>query len=181
MKQTKLAAVQGNCYRSVFSMDGELQIDEICDLARNICTCNDDESHSSGFMEKRRGVTTIWVMDKLILFTTTFGKHLEEHWWMYSGRKEIIDWMRNKARHIVSIHWLGCSRCNNKSLEILMLLLNFGISLKRTQEIRKAMTEADLTFFRNTSISPIMSANIRKLFAIGIRFCKSYVEEVFRL
>ncbi|MCK4677728.1 MAG: glycine C-acetyltransferase [Bacteroidales bacterium] len=87
----------------VFSMDGDIaKLDEICELAEKYdAMVMVDDSHSSGFMGKTGRGTHEYrgVMDKIDIITTTFGKALGgASGGCISGRKEIIDWMRNKAR-----------------------------------------------------------------------------------
>lgn len=87
----------------VFSMDGDIaKLDEICELAEKYdAMVMVDDSHSSGFMGKTGRGTHEYrgVMDKVDIITTTFGKALGgASGGCISGRKEIVDWMRNKAR-----------------------------------------------------------------------------------
>jgi len=87
----------------VFSMDGDIaKLDEICALAEKYnAMVMVDDSHSSGFMGKTGRGTHEYrgVMDKIDIITTTFGKALGgASGGCISGRKEIIEWMRNKAR-----------------------------------------------------------------------------------
>ncbi len=87
----------------VFSMDGDIaKLDEICELAEKYdAMVMVDDSHSSGFMGKTGRGTHEYrgVMDKIDIITTTFGKALGgASGGCISGQKEIIDWMRNKAR-----------------------------------------------------------------------------------
>jgi len=87
----------------VFSMDGDIaKLDEICELAEKYdAMVMVDDSHSSGFMGKTGRGTHEYrgVMDKIDIITTTFGKALGgASGGCISGRKEIVEWMRNKAR-----------------------------------------------------------------------------------
>ncbi|MBI5324212.1 MAG: glycine C-acetyltransferase [Ignavibacteriae bacterium] len=86
-----------------FSMDGDIaKLDEIVALAEKYdALVMVDDSHSSGFMGKTgRGTHEFrGVMGKIDVITTTFGKALGgASGGCISGRKEIVDWMRNKAR-----------------------------------------------------------------------------------
>lgn len=88
---------------SVFSMDGTIaQLDKICELADKYdAIVMIDECHSSGFMGKTgRGVHELCgVMDKVDIITGTLGKALGgASGGFTSGRKEIIDMLRQKSR-----------------------------------------------------------------------------------
>jgi len=88
---------------SVFSMDGTIaQLDEICALAEQYdAIVMIDECHSSGFMGKTgRGVHEhCGVIDKIDIITGTLGKALGgASGGFTSGRKEVIDMLRQKSR-----------------------------------------------------------------------------------
>ncbi len=88
---------------SVFSMDGTIaKLDLICDLADKYdAIVMIDESHSSGFMGKTgRGVHELChVMDRVDIITGTLGKALGgASGGFTSGRKEVIDMLRQKSR-----------------------------------------------------------------------------------
>ncbi|MCX7735112.1 MAG: glycine C-acetyltransferase [Candidatus Kapabacteria bacterium] len=86
-----------------FSMDGDIaKLDEIVALAEKYdALVMVDDSHATGFMGKTGRGTHEYknVMGKVDIITTTFGKALGgASGGCISGHKEIIDWMRNKAR-----------------------------------------------------------------------------------
>jgi len=88
---------------SVFSMDGTIaKLDLICDLADKYdAIVMIDESHSSGFMGKTgRGMHELChVMDRVDIITGTLGKALGgASGGFTSGRKEVIDMLRQKSR-----------------------------------------------------------------------------------
>lgn len=88
---------------SIFSMDGTVaQLDKICDLADTYnAIVMIDESHSSGFMGKTgRGVHELCgVMDRVDIITGTLGKALGgASGGFTSGKKEVIDMLRQKSR-----------------------------------------------------------------------------------
>lgn len=88
---------------SVFSMDGTIaQLDKICALAEQYdAIVMIDECHSSGFMGKTgRGVHEhCGVIDKVDIITGTLGKALGgASGGFTSGRKEVIDMLRQKSR-----------------------------------------------------------------------------------
>lgn len=87
----------------VFSMDGIVaQLDKICDLAEkyNALVMHDD-CHATGFIGKTgRGVHEYCkVMDRVDIITSTLGKALGGAMGGFtSGRKEIIDILRQRSR-----------------------------------------------------------------------------------
>ena len=87
----------------VFSMDGYIaQLDKICDLADKYdALVMIDECHSSGFMGKTGKGTHEYnnVMGRVDIITGTLGKALGGAMGGFtSGRKEIIDMLRQKSR-----------------------------------------------------------------------------------
>jgi glycine C-acetyltransferase len=87
----------------VFSMDGTIaQLDKICDLADKYnAMVMTDECHSTGFMGKTgRGVHEYCnVMGRIDIITGTLGKALGgASGGFTSGRKEIIDLLRQRSR-----------------------------------------------------------------------------------
>lgn len=87
----------------VFSMDGTIaQLDKICDLADKYdVMVHHDDCHAVGFMGKTgRGIHEYHgVMDRVDIITGTFGKALGGGSGGYtSGRKEIIDMLRQRSR-----------------------------------------------------------------------------------
>jgi glycine C-acetyltransferase len=87
----------------VFSMDGTIaQLDVICDLADKYdAMVHHDDCHAVGFMGKSgRGIHEYCgVMDRVDIITGTFGKALGGASGGYtSGRKEIIDMLRQRSR-----------------------------------------------------------------------------------
>ncbi|MFC2125780.1 glycine C-acetyltransferase [Bacteroidota bacterium] len=87
----------------VFSMDGTIaQLDKICDLSEKYgAVVMSDESHATGFMGKTgRGVHEYRnVMDRVDIITSTLGKALGgASGGFTSGRKEIVDMLRQRSR-----------------------------------------------------------------------------------
>ena len=94
----KLIATDG-----VFSMDGYLaNLNAICDLADQYdALVMVDDSHAVGFMGKQgRGTPEhCGVIDRIDLITGTLGKALGGASGGYtSGKKEIIEWLRQRSR-----------------------------------------------------------------------------------
>lgn len=106
--EEKLKATQGKRNRIIvtdgsFSMDGTIaQLDKICDLADKYkALVMSDESHSSGFIGKTgRGTHEHCnVMGRVDIITGTLGKALGGALGGFtSGRKEIIDMLRQRSR-----------------------------------------------------------------------------------
>ncbi len=87
----------------VFSMDGDIaKLDQVCDLCDKYdCLVLVDDSHSTGFMGKTGRGTHEYrgVMGRVDLITTTFGKALGgASGGCTSGRKEMIEYLRQKSR-----------------------------------------------------------------------------------
>lgn len=96
--RTRLIATDG-----VFSMDGVIaRLREICDLAdRYDALVMVDDSHATGFMgASGRGTHELRdVMGRVDILTGTLGKALGGAIGGYtSGRREIIDWLRQRSR-----------------------------------------------------------------------------------
>jgi glycine C-acetyltransferase len=103
-----LVATQGKRLRmiatdGVFSMDGDIaRVDAICDLAEKYgALVMVDDSHATGFVGATgRGSAELrGCMDRVDVFTSTLGKALGgASGGFTSGRKEIIDLLRNRSR-----------------------------------------------------------------------------------
>jgi glycine C-acetyltransferase len=106
--EAKLQATQGKRLRmvatdGVFSMDGDIaplkEIADLCDKYKALLMV--DDSHSTGFVGKTgRGTGEhCGVMDRIDVYTGTLGKALGGASGGYtSGRKEIIDLLRQRSR-----------------------------------------------------------------------------------
>jgi glycine C-acetyltransferase len=106
--EAKLKAAQGKRLRlvvtdGVFSMDGDIaDLGPICDLAeRYDALVMVDDSHATGFIGARGRGTHEYrgVMGRVDIITTTFGKALGgASGGCVSGRAEIVEYLRQKAR-----------------------------------------------------------------------------------
>ena len=110
----------------VFSMDGTIaQLDKICDLADEFdAMVHHDDCHATGFMGKTgRGVHEYHgVIDRVDIITSTFGKALGGGSGGFtSGRKEIIDMLRQRSRPYLFSNTLAPSICaaTLKALEMI--------------------------------------------------------------
>lgn len=107
-KQLKQAVADGSRYRlvatdGVFSMDGYFaKLKDICDLAEKYnALVMVDDSHAVGFVGKNGRGTHEYceVMDRVDIITGTLGKALGGASGGYtSGRKEVIEWLRQRSR-----------------------------------------------------------------------------------
>lgn len=87
----------------VFSMDGDIaDLAPICDLAEEFdALVMVDDSHATGFVGPTgRGTPELCgVQDRVDIVTTTFGKALGgASGGCTSGRREIVEWLRQKSR-----------------------------------------------------------------------------------
>lgn len=106
--EAQLQAASGARYKIIvtdgaFSMDGSVApLDQICDLADKYdALVMIDESHCTGFIGKNgRGTHELFdVMDRVDIITGTLGKALGgASGGFTSGRKEIIDMLRQRSR-----------------------------------------------------------------------------------
>jgi glycine C-acetyltransferase len=128
----------------VFSMDGTVaRLDAICDLADKYdAIVMIDESHASGFMGKTgRGTHELkGVMGRIDIITGTLGKALGgASGGFTTGRKEIIDMLRQKSRPYLFSNTLAPSICG-ASIAVLDML-------SETTELRDKL-ENNTTYFR---------------------------------
>lgn len=134
---------------SVFSMDGTIaQLDKIVALAEKYeAMIMIDECHSSGFMGKTgRGVHELkGVMGKIDIITGTLGKALGgASGGFTSGRKEIIDLLRQRSRPYLFSNTLAPS-ITGASIAV------FDI-LSKTTELRDKL-EANTAYFRERIVA----------------------------
>jgi glycine C-acetyltransferase len=133
-----------------FSMDGTIaQLDKICALAEKYnALVMIDESHCSGFMGKTgRGTHEHHnVMGKIDIITGTLGKALGgASGGFTSGRKEIIDMLRQRSRPYLFSNTLApaITGASIAVLDMLSETTQLRDKLEsNTQYFRKAMTEA---------------------------------------
>ena len=110
----------------VFSMDGTIaQLDKICDLADEFdAMVHHDDCHATGFMGKTgRGIHEYCnVIDRVDIITSTFGKALGGATGGFtSGRKEIIDMLRQRSRPYLFSNTLAPNICS-ASLKVFEML-----------------------------------------------------------
>jgi len=153
--ETKLKEAAGCRSRIIvtdgsFSMDGTIaQLDKIVELAEKYnAIVMIDESHSSGFLGKTGRGTHEYrgVMGKIDLITGTLGKALGgASGGFTSGRKEVIDMLRQKSRPYLFSNTLAPSIVG-ASIAVLDMLTETTELRDRleynTKYFRKKMTEA---------------------------------------
>ena len=149
----------------VFSMDGTIaQLDKIVALAKKYKSLIlIDECHSSGFMgEKGRGVHELkQVMGDIDIITGTLGKALGgASGGFTSGRKEIIDILRQKSRPYLFSNTLAPSIVG-ASLKVFEILEKDNSLIKKLHDntiyFREQMTKIGFDIIKGTHpIVPIM-------------------------
>ncbi|MEO8700434.1 MAG: glycine C-acetyltransferase [Kofleriaceae bacterium] len=168
--EAKLKATQDKRLRmiatdGVFSMDGDIaRIDAICDLAEKYgALVMVDDSHATGFVGKTgRGSAELrGCLDRVDIFTSTLGKALGgASGGFTSGRREIIDLLRNRSRPYLFSNTLPPPIVGG-SLEAIALISE-STTLRDTLELntkrfRDGMTKAGLAIRPGTHpIVPVM-------------------------
>jgi len=133
-----------------FSMDGTIaQLDKICGLADKYdAIVMIDECHSSGFLGKTGRGTHEYhgVMGRIDIITSTLGKALGgASGGFTSGRKEIIDMLRQKSRPYLFSNTLAPSIVGGSIAVLNMLTETTELRDKleyNTKYFRKKMTDA---------------------------------------
>jgi len=134
----------------VFSMDGYIaQLDKICDLADKYDSLvMVDDCHATGFVGKTGRGTSEYcgVMNRVDIITSTLGKALGGAMGGFtSGRKEIIDMLRQRSRPYLFSNSLAPSivGASIKVIDLLSTTTDLRDRLeKNTAYFRKKMTSA---------------------------------------
>ena len=149
----------------VFSMDGYLaQLDKICDLADKYdALVMVDDSHSTGFVGKTgRGTHEhCGVMGRVDIITSTLGKALGGAMGGFtSGRKEIIDMLRQRSRPYLFSNSLAPSIVGAASRVIDLISNSTELRdklEKNTKYFREKMTAAGFDIPNGVhAITPVM-------------------------
>lgn len=156
----KLIATDG-----VFSMDGVIaDLKSICDLADKYdALVMVDDSHAVGFIgENGRGTHEYCdVLDRVDIITGTLGKAMGGASGGYtSGKKEVIDWLRQRSRPYLFSNSLAPSIVA-ATIKVLELLAEGGDLRKHLQEnsryFRERMSAAGFTLAgADHAIIPVM-------------------------
>ena len=170
--ETQLKDAQGAEFRlvvtdGVFSMDGHLApLPEICDLAEKYeAMVLVDDSHATGFTGPTgRGThEKFGVMDRVDMITTTLGKALGGALGgCTSGRREIIQWLRQKSRPYLFSNSLPMMICG-ATLEVLKILREDPGPLKTLarNQLRLRGGLRDLGFDVDEGDHPIIPVHFR--------------------
>ena len=149
----------------VFSMDGDIaKLNEICNLAEKYdALVMVDDSHATGYIGAHgRGTHEHCdVMNRVDIITSTFGKALGGgNGGFTSGRKEIIDMLRQRSRPYLFSNTLSPATVG-ASLKVLDLLLKSTElreqTMKNASLFRQKMETAGFDLVPgNTAIVPVM-------------------------
>jgi glycine C-acetyltransferase len=159
-KRLRMIATDG-----VFSMDGDIaRLDQICDLAEKYnAMVMVDDSHATGFVGKTgRGSAELrGVLSRIDVFTSTLGKALGgASGGFTSGKKEIIDLLRNRSRPYLFSNTLAPPIVAGSIEAIALLTESTALRDKleaNTKHFRDGMTRAGLTIRPGTHpITPVM-------------------------
>jgi glycine C-acetyltransferase len=170
----------------VFSMDGDIaRLNEICDLAEKYdAIVMIDDCHSTGFMGKNgRGTHEHFdVMDRVDIITTTFGKALGgASGGCISGRKEMVEWLRNKGRPYLFSNSLAPAVVGATSEAIDMITESTELLdqiRKNTKRFRNDLNAAGFDIIESEHpIVPIMFRNFDDSAKLAVEFADRMLEE----
>jgi glycine C-acetyltransferase len=173
--EAKLAQAAGKRLRmvatdGVFSMDGDIaRVDEICRLAeRHGALVMVDDSHATGFVGKTgRGSAELrGCLDRVDLFTSTLGKALGgASGGFTSGKREIIDLLRNRSRPYLFSNTLAPPVVAGSLAALALVSESTALRDKletNTQRFRDGMTRAGLAIRPGSHpIVPVMLGDAR--------------------
>ena len=179
--KTKLIATDG-----VFSMDGVIcNLEAVCDLADKYdALVMVDDSHAVGFVgENGKGTPEYCnVLDRVDIITGTLGKALGGASGGYtSGKKEIVEWLRQRSRPYLFSNSLAPSIVT-ASIKVLEMLENGGELRAKlwsnAKYFREQMEAAGFTCAgKDHAIIPVMlgDAKVASLMEIGRASCRERV------
>ena len=173
--EAKLKEAAGSRHRMIatdgaFSMDGTIaQVDKICDLAETYdALVMVDDSHCTGFVGKtgRGSGEYCGTMDRVDVITSTLGKALGgSSGGFTSGRKEIIDLLRQRSRPYLFSNTVSpvVAKASIAVIDLLSETTELRDKLEaNTQRFRQGMTQAGFDIKPGTHpIVPIMLYNAR--------------------
>ena len=168
--EATLKATQGKRLRmvatdGVFSMDGDIaRVDAICDLAEKYgALVMVDDSHATGFVGKTgRGSAELRnCIDRVDIFTSTLGKALGgASGGFTSGKREIIDLLRNRSRPYLFSNTLAPPIVGGSLAALALISKSTALRDKleaNTQRFRAGMTKAGINIRPGTHpITPVM-------------------------
>ncbi|MCX5742396.1 MAG: glycine C-acetyltransferase [Proteobacteria bacterium] len=168
--EAKLQATQNKRLRmvatdGVFSMDGDIaRVDAICDLAEKYgAMVMVDDSHATGFVGKTgRGSAELrGCMARVDVYTSTLGKALGgASGGFTSGKKEIVDLLRNRSRPYLFSNTLAPPIVGGSLAAIALISESTALRDKletNTTRFRAGMTKLGLAIRPGTHpITPVM-------------------------
>jgi glycine C-acetyltransferase len=170
----------------VFSMDGTIaQIDKICDLADKYgAIVMVDDSHATGFIGNTGRGTAEYcnAMGRVDIISTTFGKALGgASGGCISGRKEIVDMLRQRSRPYLFSNSLAPSIAG-ATLEVLNMLSETtelrDKLYENTQIFRKGMAEAGFKIVPGVhSIVPVLFGHLPNDAKLSQDFANALLDE----
>lgn len=189
--EAKLKEAAGCRYKmivtdGVFSMDGIIaQVDKICDLADKYdAMVMVDDSHATGFVGKTGRGTAEYcnAMGRVDIISTTFGKALGgASGGCISGRKEVIDMLRQRSRPYLFSNSLmpSIAGATLKVLNMLTETTELRDKLwENTQLFRKGMTEAGFRIVEGVHpIAPIMLGHLPNDAKLSQDFAAALLDE----
>jgi glycine C-acetyltransferase len=186
-----LKEAQGCRFRVVvtdgaFSMDGDIaRLDEIVELAEKYdALVFHDDSHCTGFLGRTgRGTHEhCGVMGRTDIITTTFGKALGgASGGCVSGKKEIIEWLRNKGRPYLFSNTVppAVVGATIKALDLLSASTTLRDTLEaNTKKFRSEMTAAGFDIIPGEHpITPIMFRSYAEPSKMAVECAARLLEE----
>jgi len=170
----------------VFSMDGIIaQVDKICDLAEKYdAMVMVDDSHATGFVGATGRGTHEYChcMDRVDIISTTFGKALGgASGGCISGRKEIVDLLRQRSRPYLFSNSLAPA-ITGATLEVLNMLSETTALrdklFENTQLFRKGMVDAGFRIVPGIHpITPVLLGHLPNDAKLSQDFANALLDE----
>jgi glycine C-acetyltransferase len=184
LKEARTARFRLIATDGVFSMDGTIaRLKEICDLADTYdALVMVDDSHAVGVIGKNGRGTHEYhdVMSRVDIITGTLGKALGGASGGYtSGRKEIIEFLRQRSRPYLFSNTLAPSIVSASLKVIELLMSSSGLRetlIKNTTYFRKRITEEGFTIKQGEHpIVPIMLGDAVKAQEMAVKMLEKGV------
>jgi glycine C-acetyltransferase len=170
----------------VFSMDGIIaQVDKICDLADKYgAMVMVDDSHATGFLgaSGKGSYEYANAVGRVDIISTTFGKALGgASGGCISGKKEIVDMLRQRARPYLFSNSIAPAIAG-ATLEVLDMLQSSSELrdkvMTNTKRFRKGMVEAGFSIVESEHpIVPIMLGHLENDARLSQQFANKLLEE----
>lgn len=179
--KTKLIVTDG-----VFSMDGTIaQVDKICDLADKYgAMVMVDDSHATGFLGKsgKGSYEYTNAVGRVDIISTTFGKALGgASGGCISGRKEIVDILRQRARPYLFSNSIApaIAGATLEALDMLQTSAELRTRvMESTKKFRKGMADAGFRIVESEHpIVPIMLGHLENDALLSQQFANKLLEK----